>query len=279
MSARTPGATRLGFHRQFPLRYRRANLHVTQPPPRHRRDAPRLTLATIAHEFRLSLHPLPTPCGEGGKAYKDTLDTSHKRSSRNWSKNQQQPQKWVRNKNNDWIRASLPDPSKNPFNQAKRQPKCRHILTEKAYDNFHRLLDPHVGTPKQETSPPQRHLRTPATSFQGIKVKGVPLNNKQCQSFEDVFGSPKYLAFVAQDGTTRSSSLGCQSQSCLSCRKTTRPKGTSKSFQGYETACRLGFRSKQMWSFDKMISSDPFNEYLPWPVSEDSSELVLGFAG
>jgi hypothetical protein len=44
----------------------------------------------MAHEFRLRLHPLPTPCGEGGKACKDTF---HKRSSKNWSRNRQQPQK------------------------------------------------------------------------------------------------------------------------------------------------------------------------------------------
>ena len=94
---------------------------------------------------------------------------------------------------------SLPDPSKNPFNQARRLPNRRQFLSKKAYANFHKLLDPYLNTP-EPSSPPQRHPRITAPSYQGTEVKKVPLSNKQWQSFEDVFGSPKYFAFVAQDG-------------------------------------------------------------------------------
>jgi hypothetical protein len=62
MSARIPGASRLGYHRKFPLRCHRKNLYATQPPPRHRWDAPPITtLVAIAHAFQQSLRPLPTP--------------------------------------------------------------------------------------------------------------------------------------------------------------------------------------------------------------------------
>jgi hypothetical protein len=122
MSARNPGTTLLGYHRQFPLRCRCENLHATQPPPSHRWDAPLITtLVTIAHEFQQSLRPLPTHCGGGDQdqVNKNTLDNFHKWSSRNRSskktKRRQQLKRWIKNKNNDWIRAPLPDPSKNPL--------------------------------------------------------------------------------------------------------------------------------------------------------------------
>jgi hypothetical protein len=84
ISARTPGATRLGYHRQFPFRCRRENLLVTQPPPSHRWDAPLITtLVAIAHEFQQGLRPLPTSIGEGDldQVNKNTLEKSHKWSS------------------------------------------------------------------------------------------------------------------------------------------------------------------------------------------------------
>jgi hypothetical protein len=86
-SARTPGATRLGDHRQFPLRCRHENLHVTQPQPSHHWDAPLIiTLVAIAHEFQQSLRPLPTPFREGDQVNKNT-EKSQKWSSQNWSSN------------------------------------------------------------------------------------------------------------------------------------------------------------------------------------------------
>jgi hypothetical protein len=35
---------------------------------------------------------------------------------------------------------------------------------------------------------------------QGIKIHEVPLNKRQWKAFEDIIGSAKYFAFVAQDG-------------------------------------------------------------------------------
>jgi hypothetical protein len=103
------------------------------------------------------------------------------------------------------VQTSLPDPTNDPLNRTKRKPKFRQFLTMTAQANFHRLLDSCTEreAPKQGRFYPQRHTTaksSQAFELQDVPLKEVPLNKKQWKSLDEVFGSPKYFAFVAQAG-------------------------------------------------------------------------------
>lgn len=216
--SRPCGATRLGFHRSFPLRCRNANLHLTMPHPRNRHDVSIFNnLARAVYRFATQFYPsADSREGDKGKHGKSKHGRNAKSAKGEWVWVQNERGEWIRqpraakpwskNAAGDWVRYDRKDPAEHPIHKATAAPPEQQFFTEKAQANFRRLLDEALlNRPKCEDSDPPAHhpMAPPPTEIPEESVRPsdteVYLTKEQSRAFDQIFGGPKYFAFIAQE--------------------------------------------------------------------------------
>jgi Zinc knuckle len=221
--SRPCGASRLGYHRSFPLRCRNENLHTKQygTPARHRLDASNFNLlAEAVRRFATQFFP-PVGRREGDQgetkrqAKDKNISAKPPKVERVWVQNErgewvQRPKAakaWRQNASGEWVRFDRKDPLEHPVHQASTKPPKQQFLTKKAKANFARIIKDAFGKGRQPDPEPPKPKRHPIMA--PTKRKAIPnakpsdfeihLTNNQMDAFDEIFGTPKYFAFVAQE--------------------------------------------------------------------------------
>jgi Zinc knuckle/GAG-pre-integrase domain len=218
------GASRLGFHRSFPLRCRNENLHMQlkRTPARRWLDASNLNhLADAVHRFATQFYP-SAGCREGdqGKAKptsKREQNPSAKPPEGKWVWSQNERGEWVehpkaakpwrQNASGEWIRFDRKDPLEHPIHQASTKPPKQRFLTKKAKKNFGRLLQDALDRRRQPDPEPPKPKRHPLVASikraASLKVKpsdaDLHVTKDHLDAFDEIFGTPKYFAFITQE--------------------------------------------------------------------------------
>jgi Zinc knuckle len=174
--SRSRGATRLGFHRSFPLRWRVANLHSTMPSLRQRSNVRTLNyLAEIVQRF--VSQPFPSAgCREGDSGHAGCANPAE-------------------GKGGESTRLDSKDSSEQTVNKAVNTPSKKRSQSKKAKRApCHPFDETAPNCPVREPEPDS--LKRP---FEPSDTK-IQLSDKQARSFDEIFGTPLYYTFVAQAG-------------------------------------------------------------------------------